>query len=127
MAASTKHLSWLSEIAKAAAEQGVDLPAFARLGMGTARSQTTPAGRFATLKYRLAPAAETPPDPMEWTLWETRADMPHAVAAFRQPLRPRPENVNFVLAVLKRWLADGAAPDEIKVSVDAACHAHAVP
>jgi hypothetical protein len=109
--------SWLSTIAEAAKEQGFSLPSFTGHGMGSARSVKLADGRFITFKRRLVPEAQAEVDGIEWTLWREQDNLPMPVAAFREPVQPRQENVTAALSLLKGWLVDGWTPDEAKAAV----------
>jgi len=108
-----KHQSWLTALAEAARQRGIALPTFAKEGMGIARSETMPNGRYATLKRRLVRADDTSPDAMEWTLWESNSGFPHPAVSFRQPLVPEPEAIELALSILNSWLLNGETADEI--------------
>jgi hypothetical protein len=109
--------TWLGAITEAAKLQGLTLPAFDGVGMGALRSEMTRSGRFITVKRRIAPADQAEIDGVEWALWREQDDLTIPVAGFREPLRPSPENVGAVLAVLKGWLVDDWTPDEAKAAV----------
>jgi hypothetical protein len=109
--------SWLKAIAQAAKEQGVSLPSFTGHAMGSARSVSVADGRFITFKRRLVPTARAEVDGVEWTLWREQDDLPVPVAAFREPLEPKQENVATALSLLKGWLVDGWTPEEAKAAV----------
>ena len=109
--------SWLRALAEAAKEQGVSLPSFTGHAMGSARSVSSADGRFITFKRRLVSAAQAEVDGVEWTLWREQDDVPVPVAAFREPLQPRRENVAPALSLLKGWLIDGWTPEDAKVAV----------
>ena len=109
--------SWLRALAEAAKEQGVPLPSFTGHGMGSARSVKVGDGRFITFKRRLVPAAQAEVDGVEWTLWREQDDLPVPVAAFREPMEPKPESVTTALALLKGWLVDGWTPEEAQAAV----------
>lgn len=113
----TRPQSWLRVLAEAAREQGVPLPSFTQHGMGSARSVKVGNGRFVTFKRRLVPASRAEVDGVEWTLWYEQDDLPVAVAAFREPLQPKPENIAVALALLKGWLVDGWTPAEAQAAV----------
>src|SRR5438445_5097680 len=98
--------TWLSALAEAAKVQGVELPSFDGYGMGALRSATTADGRFVTLKRRFVPADQAEVDGVEWALWCEEDAIPVPVVAFREPLRPKQENVATTLSLLKGWLVD---------------------
>jgi hypothetical protein len=109
--------SWLRAIAEAAKEQGVLLPSFTGHAMGSAQSVPVEQGRFITFKSRLVPAAQAEVDGVEWALWYAQDELPIPVAAFREPLEPKCENVTTALAIVKGWLLDGWTPEEAKAAV----------
>jgi hypothetical protein len=109
--------SWLRAIAEAAREQGVSLPSFTGHAMGAARSLSVEDGRFITFKRRFLPASQAEADGIEWALWREQDNLPIPVAAFREPLEPKPENVATALRLLKGWLVDGWTPEEAKAAV----------
>jgi len=109
--------SWLSAITEAARQHGYALPLFTVQGMGSARSLSAAGGRFITFKRRLVRAAEAEIDGVEWTLWIELNDLPMPVAAFREPLVPKQENVAVALSLFKGWLLDGWTPEEAKAAV----------
>src|SRR5262245_29423751 len=109
--------AWLSAIAEAAKEQGIPLPPFTGHGMGSARSAKVADGRFITFKRRLVPAAQAVGDGVEWTLWLEQDDLPTPIAAFRESLEPKPENVTDALSLLKGWLVEGWTLDEARLAV----------
>lgn len=110
--------SWLKAIADAAREQHLALPPFTAGGMGTARSSTVGDGRFVTFKRRLVPADQAENDGVEWTLWFEKDETPVPIAAFRQPLWPKMEEVAATLFFLKGWLVDEWTQDDAKANVD---------
>jgi hypothetical protein len=112
----SRRLTWLSAIAEAAKLEQIVLPSFDGYGMGALRSAATPAGRFVTLKRRLVPADQAALDGVEWALWYQQDRLPVPVAAFREPLEPKRENVAATLSLLKGWLVDGWTPDEAKAA-----------
>src|SRR5271157_345717 len=112
-----RHRSWLRAVAEAAKERGVPLPSFTGHAMGGARSLSAKDGRFITFKRRLVPAAQAEVDGVEWTLWREQDDLPVPVAAFRESLEPKRENVTNTLLLLKGWLVDGWTPDNAKAAV----------
>ena len=116
--------SWLRAIAHAAKEQGVSLPSFTKHGMGSARSVSCD-GRFITFKRRLVPSTQAEVDGVEWTLWTAQDQLPVPVAAFREPLEPKPENVTVALSLLKGWLVDRWSAEETQAAVKA--HPRALP
>ena len=126
MTEKARQKAWLSAIAEAATEQGIFLPPFTGHGMGSARSVKTGDGRFITFKRRLVPAAQAEVDGVEWTLWLEHEDRPKPIAAFREPLEPKQENVTSVLSLLKGWLIDAWTPDEAKLAVAQHPRSHAV-
>jgi len=109
--------SWLSAITEAARQHGYALPLFTGQGMGSARSLSAAGGRFITFKRRLVRAAEAEIDGVEWTLWIELNELPMPVAAFREPLMPKQENVAAALSLFKGWLLDGWTPEEAKAAV----------
>jgi hypothetical protein len=58
------------------------------------------------VKRRLVSAQEAASAGVECTLWRENDDTPVAVAVFREPLHPAPEDVCFILAALKGRLID---------------------
>lgn len=110
--------SWLKAIADAASEQHLTLPPFTGGGMGTARSSTVAGGRFVTFKRRLVPADQAESDGVEWTLWLEKDETPVPIAAFRQPLWPKREEVAATLFFLKGWLCDEWTQDDAKAKVN---------
>ena len=44
-------------------------------------------------------------------------DLPVPVAAFRESLEPKRENVTNTMLLLKGWLVDGWTPDDAKAAV----------
>jgi hypothetical protein len=117
MTENPRQKGWSSAIAEVAGEQGIPLPSFQGHGMGSARSVKVADGRFITFKRRFVPAAQAEVDGVEWTLWLEHDDLPTPIAAFREPLEPRRENVADTLLLLKGWLLDGWSPDEAKRAV----------
>ncbi len=109
-----KHRSWLRAVAEAAKERGVPLPSFTGHAMGGARSLSVKDGRFITFKRRLVPEAQAEVDGVEWTLWLKQDDLPVPVAAFREPMEPKRENVTNTMLLLTGWLVDGWTADEAK-------------
>ena len=85
--------------------------------MGTARSATVADGRFLTFKRRLVPADQAESDGIEWTLWLEEGEKPAPIAAFRQPLWPKQEEVAATLSFLKGWLLDDWTQGDIKAKV----------
>ena len=85
--------------------------------MGSARSVPVADGRFVNFKRRLVPAARAEVDGIEWSLWLEQNDLPTPIAAFREPLEPKPENIAETLSLLRGWLVDGWTPDETKLAV----------
>ena len=112
-----RHRSWLRAVAEAAKEQGIPLPSFTGHAMGGARSLSARDGRFITFKRRLVPAAQAEFDGVEWTLWLEQDDLPVPVAAFRESLEPKRENITNTMLLLKGWLVDGWTPDDAKAAV----------
>jgi hypothetical protein len=74
-------------------------------------------GRFVTFKRRLVAAPEAEIDGIEWTLWREEDHLPVAIAAFREPLDPTPQNVNRALVLIRGWLVDGWASSEAQAAV----------
>jgi hypothetical protein len=109
--------SWLSAIADAAKARALSLPPFAARGMGGARSAGVEGGRFITFKRRLVPMERAKVDGVEWTLWYEHDDLPVAVAAFREPSEPTPEDVSRALSIFKGWLIDQWTSDEASTAV----------
>jgi hypothetical protein len=109
--------SWLKAIVDAAREQHLALPPFTGGGMGTACSTTVADGRFVTFKRRLVPAAQAEIDGVEWTLWLEKDETPVPIAAFRQPLSPKREEIAATLFFLKGWLFDEWTQDDAKAKV----------
>jgi hypothetical protein len=126
MIETSRQLTWLSAIANAAKLQRIELPSFDAYGMGALRSTTTASSRFVTLKRRIVSADQAEVDGVEWALWRVQDDLPVPVAAFREPLQPKQENVTAVLSLLKGWLIDGWTPDEAKAVVSKHPRAQAV-
>ena len=110
--------SWLKAIADAAREQHLALPPFTGGAMGTARSATVADGRFVIFRTRLVAANQAQSDGVEWTLWIEKDETPVPIAAFRQPLWPKREEVAATLFFLKGWLFDEWTQDDAKANVD---------
>lgn len=119
MGKTVEQKSWLSAIADASKECGLALPSFTAKGMGTARTANVAGGRFATFKRRLVSAEAAENDGVEWTLWLEEHDIPAPIAAFRQPIKPRPDDVATTLGYLKGWLLDRWTADEARANVQA--------
>jgi hypothetical protein len=117
MVENPRQKGWLSAIAEAATEEGISLPQFNGLGMGSARSEEVAGGRYITFKRRLVPASQAEIDGIEWTLWQEHDDLPTPIAAFRDPTEPKQEYVKRTLSLLKGWLVDGWTRDEAKLAV----------
>jgi len=113
----SRQSTWLGALAEAAKAQGIELPSFNGYGMGALRSTSTSWGRYVTLKRRFVPADQAEVDGVEWTLWREQDGLPVPVAAFREPVQPKQENVTTALVLLKGWLVDGWTPEETKAAV----------
>jgi hypothetical protein len=108
--------SWLRSLAEAAKEQNVALPPFTGRAMAAARTPSVGGGRFVTFKRRLVPADQAGVDGIEWALWLDQDDLPERIAAFREPVDPKPGDVANALALIKGWLLDGWTPAETKAA-----------
>ena len=117
MTKAPRQQSWLRALAEVAKEQDVPLPSFTGHAMGGARSASVGDGRFVTFKRRLVPVEQAKVDGVEWTLWLDQDDMPVPVAAFREPVEPKREQVATALVLLKGWLVDGWNSEEAKAAV----------
>ena len=117
MNSNMRQLSWLRAIAEAAKAQSLDLPLFTASAMGIARTAPDADGRFATFKRRLVPIEQAEFDGVEWALWRELDDLPTRIAAFREPLDPKPESIERVMAMLKGWLVDRWTPETAQAEV----------
>jgi hypothetical protein len=113
----SRQQSWLRAIAGAAKEQNLTLPSFTGHAMGGARTESAVDGRFVTFKRRLVHQDQAQVDGIEWALWLGQDGLPERIAAFREPLEPKRENVANVLTLIKGWLLDRWAPAEAKAAV----------
>jgi hypothetical protein len=117
MSKTLQQQSWLRALAEAARQQSLTLPPFTGHAMGGARTLSVADGRFVTFKRRLVPADQAEVDGIEWALWLEHDDLPERIAAFREPLEPKRENLANALSLLKGWLLDGWTPAEAKARV----------
>jgi hypothetical protein len=117
MTENLREQSWLRAIAEAAKVRGVSLPSFTGHAMGGARTARLEGGKFITFKRRMVPADRAEVEGVEWTLWCEQDDLPVAVAAFREALEPKPEDVDRVLSIFRGWFVDDWAADEAKAAV----------
>ncbi|MGF1577946.1 MAG: hypothetical protein ACFCD0_01140 [Gemmataceae bacterium] len=109
---------WLSEIAKAAATQGIPLPSFACSEVDHARTTNSDNNRAVTFQRRNDSVEVAEKEGIEWGLWTSKDDMPVPVATFHESIYPNDEAVSRVLAILKGWLVDDWTPDEATAAVE---------
>lgn len=112
MSNNIRRQTWLSAVTEAAKVQALDFPSFIVNGMGGARTAPRAEGRFITFKRRLVPITQAEIDGVEWALWREQDGLPMRVAAFRESLEPKPENVGIVMKLMKGWLINHWSPEK---------------
>ncbi len=104
MTSSQQKRSWLKAIDDASREQGIVVPPFTEIGMGTAIARDRNSGRSVSFKRRLLPASDAQHEGVEWSFWLNRNDQTRTVVTFREPLIPTPQRIAAILPILQGWL-----------------------
>lgn len=109
--------SWLKQIREAAVLNGINLPPFTNIAMGSAMCRSAGGDRFVSFKRSLSRTGTGGLGEFRWGLWDEAEDLPSLVLAFVEDSVPSPSRVSAILKILAGWLLERWTEDQVREHV----------